>query len=243
MDQFTQDTFFAGQIKIIQSRNGYRFSIDAPLLAAIVTPKAGDTIMDLGTGCGIIALLVSTRFPNTHVTAIEVQPELTDLARKNVDNNGLADNINVIHADMRELPLRTVRGPFDWVVTNPPYHGAQTGRINPNPQRALARHEIMIDLAQLLASARKMLRTGGYFATIYTADRAVELFVQMRASGIEPKWIQWVHGKADEAAKLLLVKGVKAGRPGVQIAAPLVVYDNNGQYTPAVQAMLQGSCK
>lgn len=239
MDQFTQDTFYGGQIKIIQSRDGYRFSIDAPLLAAIVTPKAGDTLIDLGTGCGIIPILVNARIQGIHITAVEIQPELADLADKNVANNGLADSIDVIQADIRQLPLKAVSGPFDWVISNPPYHGAQSGRINPNPQRAMARHEIMIDLAQLLTSARKILRTGGYFATIYTANRAVELLIQMRSSGIEPKWIQWVHGKVDEPAKLLLVKGVKAGQPGVQIAAPLVVYRNDGQYTPAVQKMMQ----
>ncbi len=239
MAELTHDTFFDGKIKISQSRDGYRFSVDAPLLAAVVTPKAGERLIDLGTGCGVIPLLLAYRFPEVKITAVELQNELAELALSNVASNRMDQAISVVCGDIRQLSVNAVQGPFDWVVSNPPFHVSGSGRINPNHQRALARHEIMLDLTQLMQCARKMLKTGGYFATVYTADRAVELLLHMRQTGIEPKWIRWVHSRDDEDAKLLLVKGVKAGRPGVNIAPPLVVYRKDGSYTDSAQCMLR----
>ncbi|MFZ1985790.1 MAG: methyltransferase, partial [Desulfatitalea sp.] len=147
---------------VTQTSQGYRFSIDAVLLAASIRPKPDDTLLDLGTGCGIISLIVAFRYPRIHIQAVEVQPELTELAQRNVAANRLEQQIEVIQADMRSLPSGQAKGPFDWIVSNPPYHRLDTGRINPNTQRALARHEIAVDLEQLLACARRMLRTGGH---------------------------------------------------------------------------------
>lgn len=235
----TRDAFFEGRLVVTQTSQGYRFSIDAVLLAAAIRPKPGDTLLDLGTGCGIISLILAFRHPQIRIQAVEVQPELRELSQDNVVANRLEQQIEVIQADMRALPSGQVTGPFDWIISNPPYHRLDTGRINPNTQRALARHEIAVDLEQLLACARRMLRTGGRLAIIYPAERTADLLVQMRQVGIEPKYLQGVHSQSGQEARLVIVHGIHGARPGLQMAAPLVVYQPNGGYTDTVLAMMK----
>jgi tRNA1Val (adenine37-N6)-methyltransferase len=235
----TRDTFFEGRLVVTQSAGGYRFSIDAILLAAGIRPKPGDTILDLGAGCGIISLILAFRHPEVHIHAVELQSELIELARANVADNHMADRIEVFQADMCSLPGGWLIKPFDWIVSNPPYHRSDTGRINPNNQRALARHEIAMDLAQLLACARRMLRTGGRLALIYPAERTADLLVQMRRECIEPKYLQSVHSQSGQAARLVIVHGIHGARPGLQMAAPLEVYRPDGGYTDAVKDFMR----
>ncbi|RJQ70931.1 MAG: tRNA1(Val) (adenine(37)-N6)-methyltransferase [Desulfobacteraceae bacterium] len=239
MAELTRDTFFDGRLIVTQPRDGYRFSIDAILLAAAVAPQRGNSILDLGTGSGIIPLILALRHPDVHISAVEIQPELAGIAVRNVDENQSRLQITVVHADMRSLPNNEIKGPFDWVISNPPYRSPHSGRINPNRQRALARHEITIDLPEVLACAKRMLRTGGQFGTIYPAERAIELADQMRRADIEPKQIRTVHSHSGQDARLVLVQGIKGGRAGLRIAAPLVVYQPGGDYTEAVQAMMK----
>jgi tRNA1Val (adenine37-N6)-methyltransferase len=235
----TRDTFFEGRLIVFQPREGYRFSIDAVLLAAAVKPQAGQRILELGSGCGIISLILGLRHPDIHVSAIEIQSDLASAAARNVSENDMGDRIVVFHTDLRKLPDDQVLGPFDWVVSNPPFRRQASGRVNPNQQRALARHEIEVTMEQLLACAGRMLRTGGQFWTIYPADRAVDIIERMRDSAIEPKCIQTVHSQYDQDAKLLLVHGIKGGGPGLRIAAPLIVYGPEGRYSEAVQSMMK----
>jgi tRNA1Val (adenine37-N6)-methyltransferase len=235
----TRDTFFDGRLVVTQTIGGYRFSIDAVLLAAGIRPKPGDTLLDLGAGCGIISLILASRFPQVRIHAVELQPELIELAQDNVADNHMGDRIEVVQADLRVLPREPVTGPFDWIVSNPPYHRPDSGRINPNQQRALARHEIAMDLSQLLACARRMLRTGGRLALIYPAERSADLLVQMRQEGIEPKYLQGVHSQSGQAARLVIVHGIHGARPGLCLAAPLVIYAAHGEYTDVVREMMQ----
>ena len=223
----------------MQKRMGYRFSIDAILLAAAVAPKPQDKVLDLGTGCGIVPLILARRFPEIQIQGVEIQTELAELACQNVTANKMENHIRIVQADMCALPQGPVTGPFDWIVSNPPYHGACSGRLNPDSQKALARHEIMMDLAQLTDVARRLLRTGGRFMTIYAAERLADLLVQLRCAGIEPKWIRSIHSHCEEDARLILVMGIKGARPGTHFAAPLVIYHADGRYTAAVEAMMR----
>jgi len=238
MNRLTRDTFLNGRLTVLQMRDGYRFSIDAVLLAATVHPKAGDRILDLGTGCGIIPMILACRYPRTQIHGVEVQSALADLARHNVSANRLEGQVAIIHGDMRSITPKQIGDAFDWVVSNPPYRAPLTGRINPDTQKALARHEIKIDLDQLIAAAKRMLRTGGRLATIFNATRTVDLLAGMRAAGIEPKWMQSVQSHGGQGAKLVLVSAIKGGRPGLTWAPPLVVYREDGSYADAVQAMM-----
>lgn len=239
MSRLTRNTFFNGRLTVLQMRDGYRFSIDAVLLAAAVRPKPGERVLDLGTGCGIIPLILAWRFPHTRIHGIEVQADLADLASTNVTENRLDGQVTIIHGDMRSYSAEQLGGVFDWVVSNPPYRTPSSGRVNPDSQRALARHEIKIDLGRLVAAANRTLRTGGRLATIFTATRAVDLLAGMRAAGIEPKELQSVHSHEGQGAKLIIVSGIKGGRPGLTWAPPLVVYREDGSYTDAVQTMMR----
>jgi tRNA1Val (adenine37-N6)-methyltransferase len=233
----SEDTFFNGKVKVFQHRKGYRFSIDAVLLAAFSAPEAGYRIVDLGTGCGIIPLILAHRHPAIRITGIEVQPELAALAVQNVGINGFKSRIRIICGDMRSLTIQAVSGPVDLVLSNPPYRKFRSGRVNPHPQRAVARHEILATLQDVAGTAASLLGIGGRFAVIYPAERITDLLTHLRSAGIEPKHIQTVHAKVDEPARLVLVSGIKGGRPGAAVHEPLVIYRHNGKYSDRVQAM------
>lgn len=235
----TTDTFFNGRIQVKQDRGGYRFSIDAILLASQAAPHPEDKVIDLGAGCGIISLILAYRHPGLTVYAVEVQAELARLASINVQDNQLQDRITVLNADMKSLKPAVTAGPVDLVVCNPPYRRPNSGRINPNQQRAIARHELKASLQDVIASTRRMLKMSGRFVTIYTAERTADILCQMRASSLEPKYIRAIHSDTRSEAKLVLVEGTKGGNPGLKIARPLVLYQENGDYTDEVQRMFE----
>jgi len=237
MNSYTTDTFFNGRIQVKQNQAGYRFSIDAVLLADQAAPRSGDRVIDLGTGCGIISLIMAYCNPDITVYAVEVQEELTQLAISNVKNNSLQDCITVLGADMKTMKPDMTAGPVDLVVCNPPYRRPGAGRINPDNQRAVARHELKANLQDVIVTARRMLKTAGRFVTIYTAERTADILCQMRIDSIEPKFFRTIHSNPGSEAKLILVEGIKGGNPGLKIAPPLIVYDQNGDYTDEVQQM------
>jgi tRNA1(Val) A37 N6-methylase TrmN6 len=239
MNRQTEDTFFQGGIRIRQRRGGYRFSIDAVILASVVRPKPGQTVVDVGTGCGIIPLILAFRHVDIQIYGVEIQGDLADLALYNVSRNGVQDRVHVICGDIRTLHGQRLGGLADWVISNPPYRRPDSGRINPDRQRALARHEININMLQVIDAARRLLRTGGQFMTVYPAARLVELLTGMRSAGIEPKWMRTIHSHPGGQAKLVLVNGSKGGRPGLVADAPLVIYEKDGTYSQEVVAMMQ----
>lgn len=234
MDELTADTFLDGRLAVRQRRNGYRFSIDAVLLAGFARPRRGDRAVDLGAGCGIISLLLAVRTPGFRITAVEIQPALAELAGENAVQNRLDHRIRVVREDLRRFSADVVGGPVDLVVSNPPFRPPRSGRVNPNPERAAARHERYMGLPDLVAAGRRLLRTGGRMAVIYPADRAAELITRMSGAGIEPKVIRWVHSTSADPARRVLVEGVRAARPGVRVTAPLVIYARPGIYTGEV---------
>ncbi len=238
MHKPTKDTFFNGKLRIKQDVSGYRFSIDAVLLAFHANPRPDERVLDLGTGCGIIPLILTYRHPGLIVFGIEIQEDLAKLAIANVKANNMQQRITVLCRDMRELKPDLIGGPMDLVVCNPPYRKPKSGRLNPDPQRAIARHELKVSLDDLLQTTRQMLRTAGRFVIIYTAERIAELMVQMRSHGIEPKFLRTIHGRLKTEAKLILVTGKKGARPGVTLGPPLIIYDANGAYSPEVQKMV-----
>ena len=239
MAPYSTDTFFNGRIQIKQSRDGYRFSIDAVLLAYQAAPRAGDRVLDLGAGCGIIALIMAVRNPGIQVYAVELQDELVQLALSNVKGNHLQDRIAVLGADMKKIKPELVRGSVDLVVCNPPFRRPGSGKINPDGQRAVARHELKANLQDVTGAARRMLKTAGRLVTIYTAERTADILHQMRVDRIEPKQIRTIHSHLGSDAKLVLIEGLKGGNPGLKIASPLIIHDENGEYTDEVQRMFE----
>jgi tRNA1(Val) A37 N6-methylase TrmN6 len=235
----TTDTFFNGKLCINQGAAGYRFSIDAVLLAHHAGPRAGERLLDLGTGCGIIPLILAYRNPDITAIGIEIQNELADLAISNVNANHMQNRIAVLRLDMRDLKPAMIGGPADVVVCNPPYRRPNSGRLNPDVQRAIARHELKVSLIDVLETAHRVLRMAGRFFTIFAAQRIAELLSQMHLVGIEPKFMRAIHSRLQDEAKLFLVAGTKGARAGTTVGPPLIIYAKEGGYSREVQQMFE----
>jgi len=245
----TEDTFFEGRIRVRQHREGYRFSIDAVILAHHAAALGSDSgngvskrprhVLDLGTGCGIIPLIIASRRPMDRITGVEIQDELSLLAQENVRRNGMEDRITILHRDLKRIKNIDISAPVDLVVSNPPYRSIGSGRMNLQSQRAVARHEIRVALPDVIMAAARLLDISGRFAAVFPAERLVTLFLEMQTVGIEPKFLRLVHSRRDVGAKLALVGGMKGGRPGLSVAPALVIYRRDGSYTEAMAGMFR----
>ncbi|MBW2709317.1 MAG: methyltransferase domain-containing protein [Deltaproteobacteria bacterium] len=214
------DLFLDGRLKLIQSRDGYRFSIDAVLLSQFVTLRPGDVVIDLGTGCGVIPLILLLTKPVGHVFGLEIQAELITQAARNARLNGFLERMDVVRGDFRHPPFYP--GFADLVVCNPPYRKINSGRINPHPQKAIARHEILASLDDLLQAAAALLTKKGRFALVYPAVRLAEVFVCMRRFHLEPKRVRIHYPDLESSAKLALIEATLGGQPGLEILPPLL---------------------
>lgn len=237
MPEWTADKMLTRWLDIAQPEIGYRFSVDALILAHRINPSVDDHIADIGTGCGVIPLILARRFPDVTICGIEVQPELASLAESNASNNHLADRIRIIEKDVRTVTACET-GPVDIVTCNPPHTPKSAGRRNPNPQMAIARHEIMLTISDLAAAAYRLLSPKGRFFTIYPARRLTEILLQLRSTGLEPKQIRAIHFKSDTPARRILVQAAKNGQPGIEIAPPLVMHKPDGAYTSEAMAII-----
>ena len=212
-------SFLNGELRIIQSRQGYRFSVDALLLAGFVSIKREDVVVDLGTGCGIISLLLAKMRGVGFIFGVELQEELATQAKRNTALNDLEKKIAIIRGDFRDLPLTSRFA--NVVVCNPPYRKGESGRINPDPCKAIARHEIAAGLDDILSAGKKLLKPGGKLALIYPANRLPEIFGKMRVMSLEPKRLQIIFADSSSFAKLAMIEGSLHGKPGIKILPPL----------------------
>jgi tRNA1Val (adenine37-N6)-methyltransferase len=236
----TLDTLFHGRLKVCQSRSGYRFSLDAVLLAYFATVNQGDKIVDLGSGNGVIAAMLADLYPSVFVMGVEVQERMAQRALRNVQLNGYQRRVTIVQEDVRAIGRVAERESFDAVICNPPYRSAHGGRLCADPERRLARHEIGGTLDDFLAAGAYLLTMRGRMAIVYNAARAVSLLGSMSKAGFEPKRIRMVHSFADSDASLVLAEGVKSGRSGVYVLPPLVIYRQDKGYAAEVEAMLEG---
>lgn len=234
------DTLLSGEVKILQPRSGYRFSLDPLLLCAFADISAKSRVVDLGTGSGVIPLLLAKAEKGRAFVGVELQEELAERAVRSVALNGLAEQIRIVRADLRELPEEFAAGSFDVVVTNPPYRRSASGRVAPGAERGAARFELAGGLTDFLRAAAFLLNNGGRFCVVYLAERLAELCDEMRTFRLEPKRLRTVHSRAGDPAKLVLVEGRKNARPGLTVEAPLIVYrEGKGrEYTEEMVALL-----
>jgi tRNA1Val (adenine37-N6)-methyltransferase len=233
------DTLFGGRLKILQKKKGYRFSIDALLLAHFVEPDRKDRVIDLGTGCGIIPLVLAFRKKVGRIIGVEIQPSLADLAKRNAALNQLSSRIQILEKDLKSLAKKGWVGEFDLVLSNPPYRKVGSGRINPHQEKALARHEIKTSLEDVLKTASDLLKEKGRLAVIYPSSRAADLFRGMNKFHLEPKRLQLVHSRKRDEGRLMLVEAFKGGQAQVKVLPPLFLYDAEGNYTPAAQELFR----
>ena len=239
------DTLHAGGVKIIQPRTGYRFSLDPLLLTSFADIPAMSKVADLGTGSGVIPLLLAQAGKGREFVGIELQAELAERAGRSVALNGLEDRIRIVRADLRDLPAEFKAGSFDTAVTNPPYRRPASGRVAPGAERGAARHELAGGLADFLRTAAFLLNNGGRFFVVYLAERLAELVDEMRTFRLEPKRLRTVHSRAGDPARLVLVEGRKNARPGLTVEAPLIVYkEGKGrEYTEEMERALNGQVR
>ena len=235
--EFTEDTFFNGRLSVRQHRAGYRYSIDAVILAACANPGPTDRIVDLGTGCGIIPMILAFRHRDVRIYGVEIQEELADIAKINMETNQMNDRVQIIKGDMKSLHHQMMDGPVDVVVSNPPYRKIDSGRINPDKMKAIARHELAITLNDVVDTAKSLLKTAGKFIVIYPAWRMTDLLTCMKQRGVEPKRLRAVHSRFGDEARLVVVEGMKGGQSGLVVESPLYIYEREDVYTFEVENM------
>jgi len=219
----TLDIFFNGKLQIIQKKRGYRFSVDAILLSQFIKIHKDERVMDLGTGCGILPLLLSHTTKAHSFIGVEIQKKLADCAKKNVILNHLENRISIIKQDFRGLRNTFSPGSFDVVLSNPPYRKYRTGRINPSVEKAIARHEIKGTLEDLISIASYLLPPKGRCYLIFPALRTVDLFVALRGAKLEPKRLQFVHPRFGEEAKFILTESIKTSGVELKIMEPMIL--------------------
>lgn len=232
----TLDDLQPGGLKIIQKRDGYRFSLDPVLLSAFARVKDGETVADLGTGSGVIPLLLARTTRAQRIVGVEIQPGLAGRARRSVRLNGLEEQVEIVEADLRAIRKVLPSQSFDVVLANPPFRRPGSGRKAPLAERAAARHELVGGLEDFLKAASFLLNNGGRFYVVYLAERLAELLAVMRAENVEPKRLRCVHSRHGDGARMVLVEGRKGGRGGMAVEAPLFIYDGEG-YTDEVRAI------
>ncbi len=223
----TLDTFFNGRLQVIQKKKGYRFSIDVVLLSQFVKIRKDERVIDLGTGCGILPLLLSQTTKARSFVGVEIQEELAECAKKNVLLNHLEDRISILQQDLRELGKTFAPGSFDVVLSNPPYRKYRSGRINPSAEKAIARHEIKGTLRDLISIASYLLPTKGRCYFIFPAMRTIDLLVALRSRKLEPKRLRFAHPRIGEGAKFILAESVKASGVELNIMDPLMLHESN----------------
>ena len=233
----TMDIIFQGRLRIIQPERGYRFSIDSVLLAGLTRVRPQDRVVDLGTGCGVIPLLLALQQPVAHITGIEIQESLVSMAKRNVIINGFAHLINIVRADLRRLNCSLVGGAVSLVMSNPPYRKLLSGRLNPNSAKAIARHELLASLGDVVSTAARLLPQKGRLAIIYPARRLPTLVGELTAGGFAPKQLTLIHTTLDSEAKLVHVESIKGGGEELLVSKPFAIYQGDGSYTPEMSAM------
>ena len=225
------DDLQRGGLRIIQRENGFRFGTDAVLLADFAAVKRGERVCDMGTGTGVLPLLLSARAEETTFDAFEVQPDVADMAKRSVALTGLEKRICVHLADCREASAVIGHETVQLVVTNPPYTALGAGLVSPETTRAISRSDSDCPLADWMTACARVLQNGGRLCAIFPAPRLLELCDAMRGAKVEPKRVRFIVSKPESAPKLVLIEGKKRGRPGLHLLPMLITHTADGGFT------------
>ncbi|MBQ2833765.1 MAG: tRNA1(Val) (adenine(37)-N6)-methyltransferase, partial [Clostridia bacterium] len=222
-------------LRILQREEGFRFGTDAVLLADFAAPKKGEHVADVGTGTGVLPLLLSARAEGTTFDAFEIQPDVADMARRSVQINALEARIRIHALDCREAAKAIGHETCHLVVSNPPYTAQGAGLVSPEKTRALSRSDSDCPLGEWIAACGRLLRNGGRLCCVFPAPRFLELCDAMRTARIEPKRVRFVVARESAAPKLVLTEGLKGGRPGLHVQPMLITHDAQGGFTPEMR--------
>jgi len=242
-DEELQDLLH-GELVILQKKEGYHFSVDPILLTAFVEVKNGDKVIDLGVGSGVMPLVLAARKDvDAKYVGLEVQEPIADMAQRSVAANRMETVVEIHRGDIRKVRETYPADSFDVAISNPPYVPVQTGNINPNDARALARHEVLVRLPEVVGAARYLVKSKGRVYFIYPAYRLIDLLVLCREQKLEPRRIRFIHANQTSGAKLVMVETVRDAGVELKVLKPLLVYNLEGGYTEEVAEILNESDK
>ena len=216
--------------KIIQNPNKFCFGMDAVLLSGFANVKKGEKVLDMGTGTGIIPILLEAKTEGGHFTGLEIQEESADMARRSVAYNHLEEKIDIVTGDIKEASQIFSLASFDVITSNPPYMTNSHGIKNPEAPKAIARHEVLCTFDDLAREASRLLRPGGRLYLIHRPFRLVELFQTLTKYKLEPKRMQLVHPFIDKEPNMVMIEAVRGGKSMIKIEEPLIVYKEPGIY-------------
>lgn len=220
--------------QIIQNKEKFCFGMDAVLLSGFARVNKGECALDLGTGTGIIPILLEAKTQGEHFYALEIQEESADMARRSVELNGLENKIDVIMGDLKEASVIFGKSIFDVVTCNPPYMNDSHGLKNPDLPKAIARHEVLCTLEDVVREAALTLKPGGRFYMVHRPARLIEIIKMLTDYKLEPKRMKFVHPYVDREANMVLIEAVRGGKAFLKMEAPIVVFQKDGAYTDEI---------
>lgn len=217
--------------QIIQKKDGFCFGMDAVLLSGFASVKPGEKAIDLGTGTGIIPILLEAKYEGEHYTGLEIQDEVADMAARSVALNHLEEKVSIVKGDIKEASRLFGAASFDVVTSNPPYMNDAHGLKNPDLPKAIARHEVLCTLDDVTREAARLLRPGGRFYMVHRPHRLIEIITVLTKYKLEPKRMKMVHPFVEKEANMVLIEAVRGGKSMIKVEAPIVVYREPGVYT------------
>ena len=220
--------------ELIQHPGRFCFGMDAVLLSAFAKVKTGECVLDLGTGTGILPILLAGKTEGRHFTGLEIQEESADMARRSVQHNHLEDRISIVTGDIKEASSVFGTESIDVITTNPPYMIGGHGLANPDSAKAIARHEVLCTLDDILRESSKMLKYGERFYMVHRPFRLVEILTKITAMHIEPKRMRLVYPYIDKEPNMVLIEGIKNAKSRIEVEPPLIVYEKDGDYTKRI---------
>ena len=222
-------------LKIIQNPEKFCFGMDAVLLSGFVRTRKGELLLDIGTGTGILPLLLSAKTECAHLTGLEIQEESADMARRSVAINHLEDRISIVTGDVREAGQIFAPASFDCITCNPPYMIGKHGITNPDAPKAIARHEILCTFEDVAAAAALLLRSGGKFFLVHRPFRLSEIMVTLTKHHLEPKRMRLVYPYVDKEPNMVLIEAVRGGNSRMTVESPLIIFESQGNYTKEIR--------
>lgn len=220
---------------LIQDPKKFCFGVDAVLLCGFAQVKKGERVLDLGTGTGVIPILLEAKTKGSHFTGLEIQQESVEMAKRSVLLNGLEQKITIDEGDIKQAAMQYGRQVFDVVTANPPYMNDGGGLKNESMSKAIARHELLCTLEDVLFASAEVLKVGGRLYMIHKPHRLAEIIVEMKKYKLEPKKMRFVHSYLQKPPSLVLIEAVKGGRAMVKVEPPLLIYEKDGSYTEEVK--------
>ncbi len=231
----TLDSFYLGRILVLQKKKGYRFAVDAPLLADFIRTESSDELLELGAGIGIISVLLSVK-PFKHITAVEIQETLADLARRNIALNKLEKRITVVEQDLRRFnPGKT----FDVIFSNPPYIRKGEGQLSSSLEKSIAKHELKCDIFDVMQKTEELLKSKGRACFIFAAKREKDFFEAVEKSGLKVRSLRYVHPRQDSPPNMFLAECAFSAEKKF-ILPPFILYDEDGNYTVEAEDVFRG---